>query len=186
MNANRSRVAFDLSFMRLFIAIDLPDSIKDYLRGLLKKLPNAKLSKAHDFHLTLKFLGSCDPERRKRVEEELRNISFKPFDAKLGKLGTFGGSRPRVIWVGMEVPEWLLVSVHDIESRMTKLGFEKENRFAPHLTLARAKFIENPQKFAEELKKITIEPLQFHVEHFYLFESKLLPKGAIHTKLAQY
>lgn len=170
--------------MRLFIAIDLPSSVKDYLRTVQAHLPSAKMSKTHDFHLTLKFLGSCEESRRKRVEESLRGVPFQPFEAVMEGIGVFGGNHPSVIWIGMKVAPWLADTVKEIENRMAKLGFKKEYRFTPHITLARVKFVENSQKFSEELKKISVEPLKFSVEHFYLFESRLSPKGAVHTKLA--
>lgn len=172
--------------MRLFIAIDLPSSVKQYLRTVQANLPHGKISKTHDFHLTLKFLGACEENRKKRVEENLRSIPFQPFEAALEGIGVFGGKHPRVIWIGMKVAPWLADTVKEIENRMGKLGFEKEYRFTPHITLARVKFIEDQQKFSEELKKISVEPLVFPVEHFYLFESALSPKGAVHTKLATF
>jgi 2'-5' RNA ligase len=172
--------------MRLFIAIDLPESVKDYLRTVQANLPAGKMSKTHDFHLTLKFLGSCEENRRKRVEESLRDIPFQPFEAALTEIGVFGGNKPRVVWVGINVPEWLAESVREIENRMAKLGFKKEYGFMPHVTLARVKFVEDFKVFLDALKKIKIEPHQFSVKHFYLFESKLSPKGAVHQKLAEF
>lgn len=172
--------------MRLFIAIDLPEEIKEYMRKLQALFPAAKMSKTHDFHLTLKFLGSCEENRRKRVEECLRKIPFQPFEATLEGIGVFGGSRPRVVWIGIKVPPWLSESVREIENRMYELGFQKEYRFTPHITLARVKFIEDPQKFSEALKKISVEPLKFPVENFYLFESQLSLKGAVYIKLAAF
>lgn len=172
--------------MRLFIAIDLPNFVKEHLRNLQKLLPNGKFSLTHDFHLTLKFLGSCHDHRRKRVETALRKISFSPFEASLTTMGTFGGSRPRVIWVGVNVPVWLKQTAYDIEEQMVRLGFEKEHRFIPHITLARVKNLENPEKFLQDLKKITVDPLKFSVTHFSLFESRLSRGGAVHTELAQF
>lgn len=179
--------------MRLFIAIDLPDSVKEYLRKLQNALPEAKMSKTHDFHLTLKFLGSCDSNLKKKIEETLKGVNFQPFEAKLTEIGVFGGRNPRVIWIGIQVPEWLSETVAEIEKRISKMGFlpagrqtKKENRFVPHITLARIKFIQDSKKFLEELKKNKIEQLKFPVEKFYLFESQLSPKGAVHTKLAAF
>ncbi len=172
--------------MRLFIAIDLPDNVKEHLRGLQAALPQAKMSRTHDFHLTLKFLGACDEHRRKKVEEQLQYISFQPFEAQMENIGTFGGKIPRVLWVGLKVPPRLKETAYEIEDRMEKLGFEKERRFIPHVTLARIKFIENPARFLENLNKISVDPISFPVSRFHLFESRLSPKGALHVKLATF
>lgn len=173
--------------MRLFIAIDLPENIKEYLREIQGRLPNAKLSKTYDFHCTLKFLGSCEPRRKEKIEELLACVSFQPFESHLTQIGTFGGKKyPRVIWVGMEAPAWLAETTAEIEKGSEKLGFEKENRFTPHITLARVKHIDSPQSFADALSKIKIEQLRFRVSHFYLFESHLSPKGAVHTRIAEF
>ena len=80
--------------MRLFIAIDLPENVKEYLRKLQASLPSANMSRARDFHLTLKFLGECGEALRGKVEEELKQIHFQPFEAELGEIGAFGGKNP--------------------------------------------------------------------------------------------
>ncbi len=172
--------------MRLFIAIDLPGGVKEYLFKLQALLPKSAMSLTHDFHLTLKFLGSCDEARRKKVEEQLRQISFQPFEARLENLGTFGGRAPRVVWVGIKVPAGLFEAVSDIERRMEKLGFPKENKWAPHITLARIKFTPRPQEFLVKVKTMAVQSLRFPVSQFHLFESQLLPEGARHVKLATF
>lgn len=170
--------------MRLFIAIDLPQEIKTYLRALQSRLPEAKMARTHDFHLTLKFLGASGENLRAPLEESLNEISFKPFTARLGQIGFFGGKKnPRVVWVGIETPPWLSTAVSQIENKMSRFGFEKENRFVPHVTLARIKNVEDRDNFESNLKKIEIKPLEFSVRHFYLFESRLSSRGAEHKKL---
>lgn len=172
--------------MRLFIAIDLPDDVKEYLRKLQTLLSEGKMSLTRDFHLTLKFLGSCDEGQRKKIKDQLREISFAPFEAELEHMGTFGGRVPRVVWVGVKVAPSLSRTVHEIERRMETLGFLKEHPWTPHITLARIKFIPRPQEFLANLKAMEVQPLRFPVSEFHLFESQLLPEGAKHVKLATF
>lgn len=172
--------------MRLFIAIDLPENVKEYLRKLQAGLPDAKMLLARDFHLTLKFLGECDEALCRKVEEQLEQVDFRPLELQLGEIGTFGGKNPRVVLVGIKAPQELNELACEIEDRMKKLDFQPENAFIPHITLARVKSTKNPEDFLEYLKKIKIEPLKFKIENFYLFESKLSPKGALHIKLAEF
>lgn len=185
--------------MRLFVAIDIPEDAKKYLRKLQADLftrsrhakngegaPNAKMSLAHDFHLTLKFLGECGAGLRAKVEGELKQIKFRSFEAELGEIGVFGGNHPSVVWVGVSAPDKLSELAREIENSMKKLDFRPENTFVPHVTLARIKFIKNPEDFLERLKKIKTEILKIKVKNFYLFESRLSSKGAVHIKLAEF
>lgn len=165
--------------MRLFIAIDLPPSIKGYLRklqSLLHRLDGTEMSFTRDFHVTLKFLGSCGPGRRKEIEKRLGELStaFKPFNAHLTQIGSFGGQHPRIVWVGITSPSWLKNFARSIGN---------EDDFVPHITLARIKAAANPKEFLEDAGSISIEPMKFNVEDFCLFESRLSPKGAVHIKL---
>lgn len=162
--------------MRLFIAIDIPENVKEYLHKLQAILPDAKMLLARDFHLTLKFLGECDEALCRKVEEKLKGVDFQPFEAELGEIGTFGGKNPNVIWVGIKAPQ-----------ELNKLARALSNdNFVPHVTLARIKFIKNPEIFLDQLKKIKIESIKFKVEKFYLFESRLSSAGAEHIKLAEF
>lgn len=173
--------------MRLFIAIDLPDSVKEYLKRLQAVLPEAEMGKTRDFHLTLKFLGECEQNLIPNIENELNQVVFLPFTARLNKIGIFGGRRfPRVVWVGMEVSPRMKDTVADLENKMKKFGFEKENRFVPHITLAKIRTVADPESFLKNLGKIKIEPRDFPVSRFHLFSSRLSPNGAKHTILKSF
>lgn len=173
--------------MRLFIAIDLPESVKDYLREVQGSLPQKGLAFVRDFHVTLKFLGDCDENMLEKVKGELSRVSFSPFDSELTKFGTFGGKNPRVVWIGVLAPPTFIAIVREIDDRMSKLGFMREKgEFVSHLTLARVKFVADSAALLNDLNKIQIEPVKFFVSQFHLFESKLTSAGAIHSKLATY
>lgn len=173
--------------MRLFVAIDIPEEVKEYLKQLQTKIPDEKMRLTTDFHLTLKFLGSVDGDKKKEVERVLRTVPFKPFEAELTETGIFSfHGHPRVVWIGVKVPDWLFESQKIMEERLEKIGFEKEHRFSPHLTLARIKFVNNEKSFETAIKRINVETMKFPVKHFYLFQSHLSPKGAIYEKLTTF
>lgn len=173
--------------MRLFIAVAIPESVKTYLFDVQKKLPEADMKKTGDFHLTLKFLGSVDGNKIKEIESILEKIPFAPCTLQLDKIGIFGSKNyPRVVWAGVKVPQWMHETQKQIEARMEELGFEKENRFSPHLTLARIKFVKNPGEWHKKFESIQIAPHEFKADGFCLFESRLSPHGATYEILRHF
>ncbi|MEK9132607.1 MAG: RNA 2',3'-cyclic phosphodiesterase [Patescibacteria group bacterium] len=175
--------------MRLFVAIDLPEDVKHYLRELQKRLwefAGAKMSLTSDFHMTLKFLGECDEKLVPQIESALEQVKFQAFKVQLGEFGTFGGANTSVFWVSLAVPTWLFDTVNQMEDKMAQLGIPKENKFVPHVTLARAKSFNPTVEKMRELKSLSIKPLGFTVSQFHLFKSELSTHGAIHTKLRSF
>ena len=71
---------------------------------------------------------------------------------------------------------------------MERLGFAPEQRaFAPHLTLARFKSPRSEpaiEAFIEQHGELSLG--RFEVSEFFLFESKLSPRGAEYRKVARF
>ncbi len=71
------------------------------------------------------------------LNESVKTVAA--FQLQIGYAGAFPNLRfPRVIWVGVTDDEQdsLKTLQEDLESRLTRLGFESEkSRFQPHLTL---------------------------------------------------
>jgi len=168
--------------MRLFVAINLPEEVKRYLRGLqeqLAQINGAQFVFTHDFHMTLKFLGECDESARLKIEELLSGVKFAEFSASLGQFGFFGTPHsPKVLWVGLNVPSWLAQTAKEIGG--------KENSFVPHITLARCKNFPKGVNVAQVLQNIKVSPMQFSVSQFHLYESKLSSAGSTHLILKSF
>ena len=169
--------------MRLFIAIDF-NELKAYFLELQKLLPkNAKFSLTKSFHLTLKFLGEVQPDKAEKAKEELKKIKFKPFSVYLDSVGVFPSeSYIRVVWIGLKPENNILELQSSIDEKLKGL-FEKEKDFKAHVTLARAKFIDDKKGFAGQLKKIVVEHKKFNVGSFKLVKSTLSPKGPVYEDL---
>jgi len=173
--------------MRLFIAIDLPEQIKTYLKQLQQQLPDAKLSRAKGFHLTLKFLGDVPENKAKSIKEQLNIINFEKFSLTLTDIGCFPNEKsPRVVWVGIKEDETLTKLQNDVDNVLNKLNFKKDSRFHPHFTLARIKFIKDKKEFTNNLKQIKTDEKTFDVKHFCLFKSTLTSEGAMYEILEKY
>ncbi len=173
--------------MRLFIAIDVPEIISNYITEVQKKLTGAKLTLTKSFHLTLKFLGEVTPAQAEDIKKKLEKIQFKPFTASLDGTGVFPSENMiRVVWIGIEPHDIICELQKQIDEALAPL-FKKEKGFQPHITLARVKTVENKKQFTELVKNLKVEPFSFEVKHFKLIESKLQGKeGPLYTDFAVY
>ena len=178
--------------MRLFVAVDVPDAIKeaverDVVRPLRDEVPGARWSRPEGRHLTLKFLGEVADERITGVGEALAEAASRHtgFDAAFAELGGFPNlRRPRVLWIGIgEGADALGALASDVEERLRPLGFPGEDRpFRGHLTLARFP----TQRIVEAIPAVAVPGAAFRVDELILFRSQLHPKGARYTVLERF
>ncbi len=173
---------------RLFVAIDLPESIKSQLEWICVGVPGAKWVDAEQLHLTLRFIGEVDGTLFEDIASVLADISAKPFELTLQGVGHFPPrGNPRILWVGLKPSTNLTQLHHRIERELVKLGLPAEGRkFSAHITLARLKgtpiskigqFLQNHSLFQSD---------SFCVDEFHLYSSTLSPKGANHCKEVSY
>ena len=168
--------------MRLFVAIDLPESVKERLALLCCGLPGARWVAPEQMHLTLRFIGEVDGGLFLDIRDALAEIEGESFSLHLSDIGFFPPrGKPRVIWVGLQKHEPLLKLRNRLESRLVDLGLEPEGRkFSPHITLARLKNtpIIKTVRFLEAHSRFCTS--QFSVKNFHLYSSVLGRKGAVH------
>lgn len=174
---------------RLFIAIELPDSIKDQLIGLKTDISGASWVKPQGYHLTLRFLGDgIEAAKLEAIKTALTAVKSDPFTMRLQGVGRFPPNPKlgaRVLWVGVSAPPVLGQLYQQIEQTVTKLGFPAEGRaFNPHITLARLKSFKPDQKVDQFLQKYrNFQSETIPVSEFHLFSSVLSPQGATyHTQ----
>ena len=173
--------------MRLFVAIEIPENIKDYMVRIQKRidhnLAKIRLVNKESMHLTLKFLGEVQPSQVENIKLNLKKIKIGSFLTHLDSIGFFPDeSYIRVMWMGLKPEDKIIELQKEIDEKLSNL-FEKEKKFKPHLTLARVKFIENKKVFIEQLKKIEVDKKNFEIRNFKLIKSTLSPKGPIYEDL---
>jgi 2'-5' RNA ligase len=180
--------------MRLFVALEIPGEIRDALALVLKELrgfaPLAKWVRAENLHVTLKFLGETESDKVSAIANALGSIrSEQPITLEFRGLGFFPNEkRPRVFWVGMESSPNLKILAEEIDQRLSRLGFPREDRpFTPHLTLARL----NPPGLPPKLGYAVAENSSrnfgfFTTREFHLIESKLKSTGAEYTTVQSF
>jgi 2'-5' RNA ligase len=177
--------------MRLFIAVDLPEEVREVLShglGPLKRdQPPARWVRPQGIHITLKFLGEQPAELVERLDGAVRGAlaSLTPVTVRLGGGGFFPHDRrPRVAWVG-GIAEGLDAWARAFEEAAAGLGVAREARpFSLHLTLAR---LERPW-VAQAVEHYLVQVEKWRFPEFLareavLFESELQPSGAVYTPL---
>lgn len=175
--------------MRLFIAIDLPENLKEKLShtivGLKKCDLDAKWVNAPNIHMTLKFLGEVSEEDLDKIKKILSAAAglFGRLELNTGEFGFFPNEKsPRVFFISTDKEEILRKIYIELEERLKALGFPKEDRFKSHLTIARFRSKKNIDCLIEEIKNISFEE-KFEVSEIILFKSLLKPTGPVYEKI---
>ena len=178
---------------RLFIAIDLPENIKEKLLSEQKKYTDLpiKWAKKDNLHITLIFIGYVQDGQIVEICQLVKKIAahYQPFSINLNKI-CYGPPKimpPRMIWVQGEKINELTSLKQDLEKSLTNSGinFASENReFHPHITLARLKQWEWQKIDPTERPEINEDiSLDFEVKSVEIMESKLKRGGAEYTVL---
>lgn len=184
--------------IRAFIAVDIPDDVRDAIGEAQARLKRAhtgvKVSwaKIENAHITLQFLGYVGKETVPKISGALDGVAGQhgPFDLQVAGAGAFPDEqRPRVLWVGCrDEAGKLKVLAGGVQRAMEPLGFQPEHReFSAHLTLGRIKFPKPDVALTRALESIKDGAFgTVRVEAIHLFESQLHPDGSIYTKLSSH
>lgn len=167
---------------RIFIAVNLSKGIKselfEKLGGKIDK-KKCKLVEMANLHVTMKFLGYLNQQNLQDVKNKIEELeSFGKFNMTLKSVGEFGG---RVIWLGVEKGS---EELRQISGKLDELLGIKDERFHPHVTLARNKELlhKDVKELVERLNKVGFEKEVF-VESVDLMESVLSQEGPTYKVL---
>jgi len=174
--------------VRTFIALDLPEEIKEYLfslqKNFLKDLKVKWVAKKH-LHLTLKFLGETTADQIKQIQESLKNIKYKKHELILKELGFFPDEHnPKIIWVDIKPEDYLKKLAQKIDEETIMINAIQQ-KFKSHLTLGRIKQIKS-KKYLNEIKDIEIKQLNFTPTSFSLIKSTLTKDNPIYNIIETY
>lgn len=177
--------------IRAFIALPLPDDVRDALEDVQADLDVGRPTAPENFHITLAYLDKQNDRTLEHIHDVLSQVSHARFDVVLHGIGVFGGRDPRVVWAGVE-PERQLENLRDrVRRAATRSGVElARERFRPHVTLARFRGRLKPresqrlQAFLMRHGALRFEP--FEAQAFVLYQSTLHSAGAIHEPITRY
>lgn len=177
--------------MRCFLAIDLPDDLRDALAVLQDDLPVGRPVPDENLHLTLAFLGDQDDMALAALDDEMGRLVMPPFELSPQGVGVFGGDRPRLVYAGIAPSPELADLHHRVLGATRRAGIRlRRERYHPHITLARF----GPGARGHEvlmLQRFLAAHMGFRgpalpVAGAGLFRSVLRPEGALHEELAHY
>ena len=180
--------------MRLFVALDIPDTVRRALRELMARLKpeciGARWVRPEGMHITLKFLGETDEAKLDPIRAALSSVhSNQAVESNFRGIGFFPNElNPKVVWCGIEASPNLPQLATDVDRALKPLGFPTESHpFTPHLTLARFnshKGLDTLVRAANNLKSYDFGSARS--SEFHLYRSVLKPSGAEYTRLATF
>ncbi|MGA3020769.1 MAG: RNA 2',3'-cyclic phosphodiesterase [Candidatus Micrarchaeales archaeon] len=174
--------------MRAFIAIEVPDEIKNRVETLQKELQSSGiiLVKKEAMHLTLQFLGEINAEEVELVKSAIEKASRAPFRINLSGISYFSPDFIKVIFVAVREGT---AELNELYTKLADALTEREIRFEreeymPHLTIARVKHVGDRKNLIDEINKhSSLEFGSFEAKSIFLKKSTLTPNGPIYENL---
>jgi 2'-5' RNA ligase len=125
--------------VRLFVALDLPDPVRQSLAAWRAPLPGARWTPAARLHLTLRFVGEADERTRAALTDRLRAVVAPPVPVRAdGAVRLPSARRPRVVAAHVAPTPELEAAWAAVQAAVAAAGAEPEGRpLLPHVTLAR-------------------------------------------------
>lgn len=177
--------------IRAFVALPLPELVKDHLARVQSDLGVGQEANPDTFHITLAYLDKQKPDVLFHIQDALAQIRLAPFDIEISGTGVFGGRAPIAVWAGVS-PNPALERLRDkVRHAAERSGLRlSRERFRPHITLARLKGRPRPQDHTKVQAFLAQHGLLrvpvFTASEFILFQSTLHPSGALHDVLTTY
>ena len=182
--------------MRAFLAIEIPESVREALWALAAGLRQAPVrtswTRMENLHVTLRFLGEIGAADADRLTERLAPPCARTaqFTLAVEGVGAFPNpERPAVLWAGVRDPSGRLAALNALaEEAAEHIGLSPERRpFRGHVTLGRVRDERRAGELTAKLHALGNAPCgSFTVEAVALIESQLRPRGPIYTLVRRF
>ncbi len=173
--------------MRLFIAIEIDDILKEKIYNIIEKLKasgcDIKWVEKENLHITLRFIGETEENKLENIKNSIEKAiaGIKKFKISISGFGMFPNTKfPRVLWLGVKEGESQLKTI------AKKLNPD-EKKFSSHLTIGRFKNKKNIENLIDVLNNLKLDHVgETKVSSVVLFQSKLTGSGPIYTPLERF
>lgn len=161
--------------MRLFIAIQFSEKIKQALSGCINQLKAQNVSgnftRPENLHLTLAFIGETDNVNL--LKSIINSTAPEPFLLSLAGAGQFGN----LWWIGVRKNQSLFDYISHLREALSVNGFPVDKQaFKPHITIAR-------RVVADEKVHITVSNAAMCVHRISLMKSERIHNRLIYTEI---
>lgn len=164
--------------MRVFIAVELSNKIKEELRAVQQEVKKAasagKFTSLENFHLTVHFIGEVNVEDYDNIKSAMDKAAenIPSFQLNLNGLGSFKKKNREIIWMGVNGDIDTLQCLNkEVVNRLNSFSSkEPEADYTPHITLGRQVRLNTSVNALNEALPAT--ELTLPVESISLMESK--------------
>jgi 2'-5' RNA ligase len=179
--------------MRLFTAIELPESVRETLvqcQNALRRTIDQRISwtRPENLHATLKFIGEVDDALSAQIIDALKTIAARDaVKASINGLILLPPRGPtRIVGAAISDAGGTLEAVFlQIESALEPYGIARERRrFHPHVTLGRVR--ERVRIKVEVTELPWLREITIPVSEFVLMQSLGSPAGSSYKVLERY
>lgn len=174
---------------RLFVALIPPSTVQTELSEIAEPLEGVRWTPAENIHLTLRFIGECDDDKRDRFIDALAAVRVEPFILPVGGVGLFPSRGPaHVLWAGAGRSHPRLFQLRkQVDEALLHVDPALEVRsFHPHFTVARLTGQAAPKAIAAWIERhAALEAPPFRVDSFQLMASALSPGAPPHYEVVR-
>ena len=168
--------------MRLFIAINFPDTVKSAIAKVRNDLQASALHGNFSFdenlHLTLVFLGECNTRQLQNIMSVMDDTRFAELTLTIERSGYFKRDSGNTWWVGLKENKSLSVLQADLTKRLQQKGFTLESRkYRPHVTIGRE------VKMRAEFVHPEVPQVSFKVTGVELMKSERINGKLVYTPI---
>lgn len=170
---------------RLFLSIVLPENVKSSFISVQFHHPDIRWTPKENLHITVAFFGDVEETMQAQLETKIENTCslLPPFSLKFQEaiFAPLGKRFSTMIWGLFQENE----AFERLTQEMTKISkvfhlHISEKKQLPHVTLARFKKPQGPQKLSQpSIDNISVTSCD-------LMASKLTPEGSIYTLLRRF
>ena len=172
---------------RLFVAIRPPETVRDALIDAMDDSPVLGWVPDDNLHLTLRFIGAVERPQAEELALALAQIRSVRFNLMIHGVGKFEQRKGGAVWAGVAPKAPVAALAGKVDRACQSAGLPPEHRaFHPHITLAR--FGRNAKGEVEPFlrRNAGLASVNFAVDAFHLFESRLSRHGAHYQAVAAF